>query len=459
MHRLTLKEIAQATNGKIIGTDENITVSDISIDSRNVNECTLFVPLKGERSDGHDFIDKAFEGGAAAVITQRQIQPVEGRGIVLVRDTAYALGRIAKFYKEKFRLKTVAVTGSVGKTTTKDMLYSVMSTQYNTLKTEGNYNNEIGLPLTAMRLTPSHEAAVFEMGMSAFGEIDYLAEIVRPEVAVITNIGMSHIENLASQEGIYKAKTEIVNYFDKDSLLVVNGDDKFLTEAKNFKKFKVLTYGIENPDCDYLAYDIENLGIDGTKFKTKIYGAEYEIHIKTPGVHNVYNALAAIICGVHYNIAPKRIVEGIENFALTKMRMSIEKARDITIINDCYNSSPDSVNAALKVLSTQKTRRVAILGDILEMGEYAKDAHYKIGKWVYDNGIDFLIAVGQNAQYIALGAKESGFSYEDVIHFDNTETAKKAVMNYIEQGDSVLVKASRGMHFELIVEEIKEKKL
>lgn len=455
MHNLTLKDIAKATGGKIICGSENILVSDISIDSRQVKNDTLFVPLKGEHSDGHDYIDKAFEAGAAAVISQKEII-ADNKGVVLVEDTSLALGKIAKYYKEQFSIKTVAVTGSVGKTTTKDMLYAVLSTQYNTLKTEGNYNNEIGLPLTAMRLNSSHEAAVFEMGMSAFGEIHYLAQIARPEVAIITNIGMSHIENLGSQEGIYKAKTEICDYFNKDSVLIVNGDDKFLTKAKEFKDFKVITYGIENESCDYVAFDIENAGIDGTRFKTKIYGAEHEVYVKTPGVHNVYNALAAIACGVHYNIAPKRIIEGIENFTLTKMRMSIERAGDITIINDCYNSSPDSVNAALKVLSTQDTRRVAVLGDILEMGEYAHDAHYKIGQWVYDNGIDMLITIGENSKNIAQGAIDAGFSQDNIKSFENTYDAQKEIKNHIEHKDSVLIKASRGMSLELITDAIKQ---
>ncbi|MBQ3038792.1 MAG: UDP-N-acetylmuramoyl-tripeptide--D-alanyl-D-alanine ligase, partial [Clostridia bacterium] len=270
-----------------------------------------------------------------------------------------------------------------------------------------------------------------------------------------TNIGMSHIENLGSQEGIYKAKTEICNYFDKNSVLIVNGDDKFLIKAKEFKKFSVITYGIENKECDYRASDIENLGIEGTRFKAKIYGREYEIHVKTPGVHNVYNALAAIACGVHYNIAPQRIVAGIEDFSLTKMRMAIEKTNELTIINDCYNSSPDSVNAALKVLATQNTRRVAILGDILEMGDFAKEAHFKIGQWVYDNGVDVLVAVGDNSKHIAEGAKEAGM--EDVIYFADTDEACEDVLNIIQSGDSVLVKASRGMHFEKIVDVLKGK--
>ncbi len=451
MEKITVYDIAAATGGKIISGSEKTLIESVSIDSRKVFNNTLFVALKGENSDGHIYIPKAFENGANAVISEQEIK--SDKTVILVKDSAKALGNLSKWYKKKFNIKTVAVTGSVGKTTTKDMLAAVMNMQYHTLKTEGNFNNELGLPLTVLKLNRSHEAAVFEMGMSAFGEIDYLADIARPDTAIITNIGMSHIENLGSQEGIFKAKTEICNYFDKDSLLIVNSDDKHLKKAKQFEDFSVITYGIEN-FCDYQARDIENLGLDGTKFSVDIYEREYRIHIKTPGVHNVYNALAAIACGVHYNIGPNKIVEGIENFSLTAMRMSVEKMGTVTVINDCYNSSPDSVKAALKVLSTQNTRKVAVLGDILEMGEFAKDAHSELGKAVCENKIDVLITAGKNAKFIADGAKENGFA--DCICFDTTDELVSKIPLLIQKNDTVLVKASRGMHFEKVVEKITE---
>ena len=448
MDKITVNEIIAATDGELICGSMDAYARNVSIDSREVTNDTLFVALKGENSDGHNYIDKAFENGASIVISEKNI--IGSGAVVKVENSSKALGEIAKFYKKKLNLKTVAVTGSVGKTTTKDMLSAVMNMQYNTLKTEGNFNNELGLPLTILRLKNTHEAAVLEMGMSEFGEIDYLANIARPDVSIITNIGMSHIENLGSQEGIFKAKTEICNYFNKDSLLIVNADDKYLKNALNFKGFSVIGYGIET-DCRYKARDIENLGLDGTKFSVDIYEREYRIHVKTPGVHNVYNALAAIACGVHYNIGPNKIVEGIENFSLTKMRMSVEKTGRVTIINDCYNSSPDSVNAALKVLATQDTRKVAVLGDILEMGEFAKDAHYKIGENVAKNNIDVLITAGENAKFIAEGAK-----IDEVYSFDTTDELVSNISKFIKENDTVLVKASRGMHFEKIVEKITE---
>ncbi len=450
MEKITVNEIALATGGELFCKDKNTTISSVSIDSRSISEDTLFVALKGEKTDGHDYIEKAYENGAVAVLCEKKID--SQKPFIVVENTQKALGELAKYYKKKFKIKTVSVTGSVGKTTTKDMIFSVMNTQYHTLKTEGNFNNELGLPLTIFKLNKSHEAAVLEMGMSAFGEISYLADIAKPDVAIITNIGMSHIENLGSQEGIFKAKTEICENFNKDNLLIVNADDKYLKKALEFKGFNVIGYGIET-QCDYMARDIENLGLEGTKFTTSIYNRDYRIHIKTPGVHNVYNALAAIICGVWYNIAPNRIVDGIENFSLTAMRMSIEKVGSYTLINDCYNSSPDSVKAALKVLKTQNTRKVAILGDILEMGDYAKDAHYELGKEVVNNNIDLLITAGKNAKYIADGAKDAGV--KEVISFDDTEALVENIKKLIKEDDSILIKASRGMHFEDVANKIK----
>ena len=453
MQKITIKDIILATGGKLVCGKEGTQISAVSIDSRKIEEDALFIPLVGENADGHNYIDKAFENGAVATLTQKQIECDESKAVILVENCALALGKIASYYKKKFKIKTVAVTGSVGKTTTKDMLSAVMNMQFATLKTEGNFNNELGLPLTLLRLNDAHEAAVLEMGMSAFGEIRYLADIARPNVGIITNIGMSHIENLGSQEGIFKAKTEMCEFFDKDSLLIVNGDDEYLKKAKEFKGFSVVTYGIEN-DCDFKAYNIEDKGILGSEFDCMMYGREYRISVKTPGDHNIYNALAAIACGVHYSISPTRIIDGIENFSLTKMRMAVENIGSLTVINDCYNSSPDSVNAALRVLSTQETRRVAILGDILEMGDFAKDAHTKIGEQVFENGIDILMTAGENAKYIANGAKMAGLAEENIICFDTTEELAQNVMNYVNENDSILIKASRGMHFEQVFEKI-----
>ena len=450
---ITVSEIAEATGGKIIFGNKNDKIASIMTDSRKAADNALFIPFKGERTNGHEYIGKAFENGACVTLTEREIGAVDGKSAILVENTLLALGMLAKHYKKKFKVKTVAVTGSVGKTTTKDMLYSVMNMQYCTLKTEGNYNNEIGLPLTVMKLNVSHEAVVLEMGMSAFGEIHYLADIARPDVAIITNIGMSHIENLGSREGIYKAKTEICDFFDKNSLLIVNGDDKLLKKTKAFNKFEVITYGM-GEDCDYRAKNVVDMGLDGSEFDTEFYGREYKIRVRVPGIHNVYNALAAIACGVHYSIGPNQIISGIENLVMTDMRMSVINTGKLTLINDCYNASPDSVKAALKVLSNRKERKAAVLGDMLELGEYSEKAHYDLGKEVFDNGVGLLITVGKNARLIAKGAEEYGV--KNVVSFDTTDEACEKVKDYINDGDCVLIKASRGMHFEKITTKLTE---
>ena len=450
MQRLNVNDIVKATNGKLICGDGGFEISEIVTDSRKAGTNMLFVPIAGENNDGHDFIGSAFEKGADAVITHRDIPAVSGKNIIRVADTRIALGDIAAYYKAKYNLPTVAVTGSVGKTTTKDMLSAVLAMKYNTLKTQGNYNNDIGLPLTVFRLSGKHEMAVLEMGMSAKGEIRYLAEIAKPDVAVITNIGMSHIEKLGSQENIYLAKMEVCEDFDEDNLLILNGDDKFLSRKTD--KCRCLTYGIENKDCDIVAENIENLGIDGTKFTAKVNGTPEEFYIRVPGVHNIYNALAAILCGIHFGVEIKDIKDGIREFQPTNMRMEVKNTGGIIVIDDCYNASPDSIRAALRVLCDLSTdRKIAVLGDVLEMGGFAEKELYELGTEIY--GVDVLVTVGEVAKFIAKGATFAGM--EKVVSFTKNDDAIDFLLENVTDGDGILVKASRGMHFEEITNALK----
>lgn len=447
MQKLTINEIVKATGGTLVcgGKGE---IKEITTDSRKVTDGALFIPLAGERFDGHDFAAVALENGAAAVVTHKDMAAVEGKTIVRVSDTQKALADIARFYKQKYNVPTVSITGSVGKTTTKDIIHSVLGMKYNTLKTEGNYNNEIGLPLTVLRLEKETEAAVIEMGMSHFGEIERLAGIAMPDVAVITNIGMSHIENLGSREGIFKAKTEVTKQFGKDNVLIVNGDDDFLSKTKGMGEYRVVYYGIKNPDNDVFAKDIVNKGIDGTEFVAVTPQGEMKITVNSAGEHNVYNALAAICVGMEFDVPFEKIAEGIASFKLTAMRMSVEEKDGVTVINDCYNASPDSIRAALKVLSSVKDkRRIAILGDVLEMGDFAPKAHYALGTDV-KAGADVLITAGKNAGFIADGARDAGMT--EVYAFADTDTAREFAGDFVKSGDAALVKASRGMHFEKI---------
>lgn len=454
MQCLTTDDIIKACSGTLICGDSAV-FKGITTDSRAASDGMLFVPIKGEKFDGHDFINAAFECGAQAAVTHKDIPPVDGKTIIRVDDTFMALGDIAEYYKKKYNVPTVAVTGSVGKTTTKDMLASVMEQKYKTLKTQGNFNNEIGLPLTVFNLEKEHEAAVLEMGQSHFGEIHHLAKIARPNVGVITNIGMSHIENLGSQEGIFKAKTEICDFFGADNTLIVNGDDKFLKTIAN-KEYEVIKYGIDNPECDVRAYSVVDKGVDGTEFCVKMGIKEYKIHINVPGAHNVYNALAAVCVGRVFGIEPGLIVKGIEEFVPTKMRMSIEKLSGITLINDCYNASPDSMRASLKVLSSADgTRKIAVLGDMLEMGSFAQKAHTSLGEAVSSSGADILVTVGENAKYIADGLSEE--NRPEAVHFEKTDAAAEYVQSIASEGDVILIKASRGMRFEKIADKLKER--
>lgn len=447
MQKFNIEDILKATGGSLVCGEKDFEISEITTDSRKAGANMLFIPIAGENNDGHDFIQNAFENGADVVITHKDIMPVSGKNIVRVKDTRTALGDIARAYKEKYNLPTVAITGSVGKTTTKDMIAAVMAMKYNTLKTQGNYNNDIGLPLTVFRLEEKHRAAVLEMGMSHMGEINYLASIAKPDTAVITNVGMSHIENLGSQENIFRSKMQICDFFNGENLLIVNGDDKYLVNARCAGK--VITYGIENKNCDLVAENIRSMGIDGTLFSIFADGKKYEIHIRIPGTHNVYNALAAIAVGRHYDICMEDIAEGIREFSLTNMRMEIKRINDIVVIDDCYNASPDSIRAAMKVLSEiHAKRRIAVLGDVLEMGGFAEKEMYELGTQI--GNIDVLVTVGKTARYIAKGAEFSG--NEEIYSFKTVPEATEFLGTFVESGDNILVKASRGMHFEQIVE-------
>lgn len=452
MQKFTIEEARASCGGRYLVPGEG-DIKGVTIDSRSAEEGALFVPVAGERVDGHDYIKAAFERGAAASLCERNGINIDCGAVIGVDNSVEAIGRIARAYKMKYNVPTVGITGSVGKTTTKDMIAAVMSKKFNCLKTQGNFNNELGLPLTVFGLEKEHGAAVLEMGMSAFGEIHHLADIARPDVAVITNIGMSHIENLGSREGILKAKMEICDFFGRDNLLIINGDNDMLKTVDRSADYEILTYGIKSDKLDLRGYDAEDYGIDGCKFKVDIDDKSYEVRVRAAGVHNIYNALAAIAVGRRYGIAMEEIIAAVGEFELTAMRMSIEKYGGITLINDCYNASPDSIKASLGVLKKSAGRRVAVLGDVLELGEYAKQAHLSIGR-MCGGAADVVICAGENAKYIAECAKDA---VRQVYYFPATEQAAEFAAQNVKEGDTVLVKASRGMHFEDICKAIGDK--
>lgn len=452
MQEFTIEEVRAACGGEYINKAEG-TISGVEIDSRKAGDGTLFVAIAGERVDGHDYIQSAMEKGAVASLSERETVSTACGAVIKVKSSVDAIGMVAAAYKKKYNVPTVAVTGSVGKTTTKDMIAAVMSKMGKCLKTEGNFNNELGLPLTVFGLEKEHKSAVLEMGMSAFGEIHHLVDIARPDVAVITNVGMSHIENLGSREGILKAKMEIADFFGKDNLLIINADNDMLATVSLDKEYKILTYGIDKK-ADYMAEDINDNGLDGCTFTAVTPKGRLLIKLTAAGVHNVYNALSAIAVGEHFGIPNEDIADAVESFELTKMRLTVEKYGNVTLINDCYNASYDSVKAGLDVLKTSKGRRVAVLGDVLELGEFAKETHLGMGA-LCEGRADVVITAGNNARYIAEGAKNAGI--KEVYYYPTTEEAAKAATDMVTDGDTILVKASRGMKFEVICNAIGDK--
>ena len=449
MEYLTLKEVSTFTGGKVSPKFENILIKSVSTDSREIENDALFVPIRGETFDGHDFIADCINKGAAGVLSEKPQN--DDVPCVLVEDTKKVLRDLAEGYLARFNIPKCAVTGSVGKTTTKDMIASVLSKRFKTVKTEGNFNNEIGLPRTVFGIDDKTEAAVLEMGMNHFGEISRLSKIVRPNICVITNIGVSHIENLGSREGILRAKLEITDYMADEGVLILNGDDEYLRNAVTDRG--TIFFGIDNP-ADIYADNISFDGLEATLADIHKGDVHFTVRIPIPGKHMVINALAAAAVGFWLGLSPEEIKSGIEDFKQSKMRMDIISKNSINIINDVYNANPVSVKASLDVLKSASGRRAAILGDMFELGEFSPSMHRDVGNYAASCGIDVLIAIGKNAKYIFEGAKEKGMT--NCFLYETQEEFFEKGMDKIMKGDTVLVKASRGMHLEKTVERLQE---
>ncbi len=453
MQVLTAKKIAEYIEGELIGDCSNSIASGVAIDSRDVKKNDVFFALKGEVTDGHRFLQKATDNGASILVVREFYKDINICQIV-VGDTFIALQRLAKAYKNLFNIPYVAITGSSGKTTTKDIIAGVLAQKYQVLKTKGNLNSTTGVPLTLFDLSDRHEIAVIEMSMSHPGEILANAEIVRPNIAVITNIGLCHIEFLGTQENIFKAKSEILAYLTKDDIAVVNGEDPFLKSIKA-RSYQTIRVGIDNGE--YIAKNIRHSN-ECVTFTVDIRGNEESISFPIPGQHNVINALLAIAVGLQYGLTIDQIQTGLNTYQSSKHRMEIFNHKGVTLINDTYNANPDAMKAAIDVLvylSNENGKKIAVLGDMYELGEASSDMHEICGRYAAEKGIDLLILTGQYAADYQRGYNQSLADGECLI-FDDKESLTAYCLKNIQKDDTVLFKASRGMQLEKVFLSLKE---
>lgn len=460
----TIEEIASITGGTVINKNDAV-ITSISKDSRDFDNSTLFVAIRGERFDGNNFVSEVLKGGAPAALCERVPEDIGALfgSLVIVNDTIEALGKLSAAYSERISPEIIAVTGSVGKTTTKEFIYAVLSEKFNAHKTEGNYNNEIGLPLSVLSMKKGTEAAVFEMGMSFKGEISYLSKLAKPKIAAITNIGNSHIENLGSRENICAAKLEITDGLDPDGYLLLNADEPLLFAEKDNRTQKVLLISMQNPAADFRALNVrtyDDYSIYDLVLNNRVVT---NIQIPTIGIHNVFDSVYAFAVGTIMGMSDDEIKRGLMKFKNTGMRQNIYECGKVTIIEDCYNAGPESMKASLDVLARRceaaGARSIAVLGEMRELGEYSKQLHMEIGRTVESKNIDRLFTFGKDAENIVLGAINHGYSPEKVGingDIDSPEVTANAILKILKPNDVILFKASRAVRLERVIELIKE---
>ena len=452
MQPFSVKEIQRAVNGVWWNPREGAPeVASVSTASRNITPGCLFIPLSGEKFDGHRFMDAALDAGAAGVLCTRLPETLRpDKFYIKVNDTRLALKALAMAHRDRFPIPFVQVTGSVGKTTTKDMIASVLSARYNVLKTPANFNNDIGTPLTLLSLEPEHQAAVIETGMNHFGEIRYLAELVKPDIAVISNIGDAHIEFLGSREGILKAKCEVFEYLKLDGLAVLNGDDSLLNTLD--LPFETVRCG-KREHCGVRGTEVADLGVAGVRCAVETAKKTYHLEIPAPGEHMIYSASMAVAVGERLGLTEEEIVRGVAAYRPTGSRMRLlHLPGDRILLDDCYNANPQSVAAALEILAkTECDRTVAVLGDMGELGDLTEQAHYNTGALAAMLGVDQVFAIGPKAADIARGVEDSGGRTQ---HFPTKEEGLEAIREAFAENTVMLVKASHAMHFEWLVDQL-----
>ncbi|MFU0823767.1 UDP-N-acetylmuramoyl-tripeptide--D-alanyl-D-alanine ligase [Clostridium sp.] len=454
MESLSFEEIVEAINGKVYINAGDNKYNNLSTDTRKICKDSIFIALKGQNFNGNDYIKEASEKGANLCIVDeikfKSKDLSKSTSIILVEDTKKALLDLAEYYRSKLKVKVIGITGSTGKTSTKDLTAAALGSKFKVFKTKGNFNNEIGLPLMIFELDNSYDIAVLEMGMSNLGEIHRLAKTARPDIAIMTNIGISHIENLKTRENILKAKMEITDFFTKDNVLIVNGENDLLSTISS-KEYKIVKVGFK--EGDFKAIDIFT-DEEHVEF-TVDDGIEKErFNIPVPGNHNVLNSLLAIAAGRIMNIEYGKLKEGIKNLSATSMRLDIIKGNKFTIIDDSYNASPDSMKAALDVMSTMKVgRKIAVLGTMKELGDESYKFHKEVAKYAKDKGIDLLVTIGEFNKAYKEGFNDDGKFKE----FNNVDDACEFLEENIKEKDCILIKASRSMKFETIVNKLKAK--
>ena len=457
MKHMTLQRIAEACRGVYHGPEELLEkeVSSITTDSREVEEGALFVPIVGVHVDGHSFIGQVMDKGALATLSERELGP-QPYPYIRVMSCLRAVRYMAEEYLKELKIPVVGVTGSVGKTSTKEVVAAVLARKFRVLKTQGNHNNELGLPLTVFSLREGHEIAVLEMGISDFGEMSRLARIARPDVGVITNIGWCHLENLRSREGVFQAKTELLDWIKPEGRIILNGDDDMLCRVEEHKGRRSVFFGL-NPEFPVWADHVEGLGLKGIRCRIHAGGQESELTIPLPGQHMVYNALAGAAVGLAFGMDLKEICSGIEGLQALGGRFNILTCGGMTVVDDCYNASPVSVKASLEMLQDGSGRRVAILGDMGELGDDEVELHEEVGRFAGRQKIEALYTVGPLCRYLAEAARSENPGLV-VEHYNTLREFLPLVSEKTEPGDTVLVKASHFMEFGQIVERLTGKK-
>lgn len=446
MGKITLRQAAAWCGGRVASKFANVEFFGANMDSRNITNGQLFVALEGER-DGHDYIPMAMEKGAAAVLCRHCDENIPA---ILVEDPKLALGKIAAGERKRLGIKVVGITGSVGKSTTKEMIACVLEDSYRVCKTPANFNNDLGLPMTVLAMPEDTQVAVLEMGMNHFREIAYLADIAKPDVGVIINIGTMHIEHLGTQEGILKAKLEITEGMAQDAPLILNGDDGYLLSANGMVKQKITYFGVDNIGADIVAQDVVQTS-ERISFRVLWEKGAFPVELPLEGEHYVLDAMAAISVGLAMGVTPEDMAQRLAAFQNLAGRQEILEGRGCTIIKDCYNAGPESMAAALRVLAKKPGRHVAVLGDMLELGMRTQAEHYRIGRIAAESA-DILLAFGPNAHRMVNGAITGGMPTSRAMAFEDRNQLVSTLIRQYKPGDVMLFKGSHGMHMELALE-------